>query len=158
MTKETILKYNWFVDNEYLDQYLQLVNSANPNISEYEEHHVIPACYYKLKFPRLRMSARALANDDIDQKIVKLSRADHIEAHRLLALCTTGEFSEKLSWVYEAMVSGWFDKYNQWLAESEEPRCWVSNGTVQLKIPKSKLDIYLANGYRKGTLRKKYKI
>ena len=158
MTKETLLKYKWFVDNEYLAKYIAFVNSTKPPISGYEEHHVIPACYYKLKFPKLRISNRTLANADADQEIIKLSRADHIKAHRLLMLCTDGELSEKLSWAYEAMVSGQSDKYNQWIVEQEEPRCWVSNGTKQLKIPKSKLDKYLASGWRKGMLRKKYKI
>lgn len=44
MTKETVLKYDNFIDNEYLDQYLELLNNAAVNNKATQQHHAIPVC------------------------------------------------------------------------------------------------------------------
>lgn len=72
MTRETLIKYN-FVDNEYLTEYLDLVNNSISSPENYcEAHHIIPACFYPARF---------IANQDPNQEIVNLVYKDHIKAH-----------------------------------------------------------------------------
>lgn len=48
MLKEKLLNTKLFVDNEYLDKYLILINSSSNTASSgyYEKHHIIPFCYF----------------------------------------------------------------------------------------------------------------
>lgn len=92
------------MDNEYLDQYLDLVNNSQAT-DKAEKHHIIPAYYYKLKFPKLRTQYRTVSNNDIDEEIVILSKADHIKAHELLTHCTTGPLQEKMLAAYTYMTT-----------------------------------------------------
>ena len=54
-------------------------------------------------------TARNVANRDPLQHIVKLSLAQHTEAHRLLSLCTTGKLKESLDFAYTKMQQYGFD-------------------------------------------------
>ncbi len=110
MTKETLLKYDWFIDNEYLAQYLSLVSKAEPESKTVQQHHVIPACWYKHRYQISKAAARSVANHDPLQEFVKLSPEQHLEAHRLLTLCTTDEFNEALVFAYEHMKTTYFGK------------------------------------------------
>ena len=49
--KEALLSFDGVVDNEYLDQYVELVNSTiSFSSTDYtEKHHVIPVSFYKDK-------------------------------------------------------------------------------------------------------------
>lgn len=85
-----------FVDNEYLDLYLNLIaNPPHRNSTYIEGHHVIPVAYYKEKYGvdtrSHRHEADRYANSDENNSIVFLSFADHCKAHWLLANCTTGK-------------------------------------------------------------------
>ena len=44
MTKETLLKYEGFIDNEFLTEYVNFINSVSTDSTAFEKHHVIPAC------------------------------------------------------------------------------------------------------------------
>ena len=103
MTKETVLKYDNFVDNEYLAQYLALVNNAVADSKATQQHHVIPVCWYKYRFKLSRVSARTVANHDPLQEFKKLTPEQHLEAHRLLTLCTTNDFNKALVYAYDSM-------------------------------------------------------
>lgn len=109
MTKETLLKYDGFIDNEYLTEYVDFINSADQNSAVFEKHHAIPACWYRSRFNLTRATARNVADHDPLQHIVKLSIAQHTEAHRLLSLCTTGKFKEALDFAYTKMKQYGFD-------------------------------------------------
>ena len=109
MTKETLLKYDGFIDNEYLAEYVDFVNSVNTNSAVFEKHHAIPACWYRLRFNLTRATARNVADHDPLQHVVKLSLAQHTEAHRLLSLCTAGKLKEVLDFAYTNMKQYGFD-------------------------------------------------
>ncbi len=51
------------------------------------------------------MKYRTVANHDIDEEIVPLSREDHIKAHELLTHCTTGPLQEKMLAAYTYMTA-----------------------------------------------------
>ena len=109
MTKETLLKYEGFIDNEFLTEYVNFINSVSTDSTAFEKHHVIPACWYRLRFNLTMATARNVANRDPVQHIVKLSLAQHTEAHRLLSLCTTGKLKESLDFAYTKMQQYGFD-------------------------------------------------
>lgn len=109
MTKETLLKYDGFIDNEYLTEYVSFINSAGTDSAVVEKHHAIPACWYKMRFSLTNATARNVADHDPLQHIVKLSLAQHTEAHRLLSLCTTGKLKEALDFAYANMLKYGFD-------------------------------------------------
>ena len=76
-----------FIDNEYLDEYLNLINKRYiPNDYEYSEtHHIIPKSYFQyLKLP--------IDNSEMNLKL--LSYKDHIKAHWLLLQCSKELFQE----------------------------------------------------------------
>lgn len=103
MKKETLLKYDGFVDNEYLDQYLELVNNHVDPQLVYERHHVIPACWYSARFNVKALVARHIADSDPLQETVNLTAEDHYKVHELLTKCTVGSFNEKLLFAYGRM-------------------------------------------------------
>lgn len=82
MTKEKLLATNCFIDNEYLDQYLELVNSSTTGT---EVHHILPRSYFK---------ELEIKIDNSDDNLVKLSFADHCKAHWLLYYCTIGKLKK----------------------------------------------------------------
>lgn len=70
-----------FLDNQYLLQYIQLIQCPN-NTAEYtEKHHIIPRSYFKLNH---------LAVDNSADNLVRLSYIEHCKAHVLLCKCTCG--------------------------------------------------------------------
>ena len=80
--KETLLATKCFVDNEYLVQYLNLVNSSEAGT---ELHHILPRSYFK---------DLGISVDNSEQNLVRLSFADHCKAHWLLYYCTTGKLKK----------------------------------------------------------------
>ena len=96
MLKETLLQYN-FIDNIYLDQYLELISNVYTETNiHYENHHVIPACFF---------NSREEANNSNDQEIVSLPYKYHVKAHWLLTKCTAGQENEKLIYSFEKMLN-----------------------------------------------------
>lgn len=79
MTKQELLDTGYFIDNEYLAAYLQLVRHSA--VQEHLHiHHIIPKQYYK----KLNIKV-----DSSTKNTVKLSLVDHIKAHWYLSNCTT---------------------------------------------------------------------
>lgn len=90
--KAYLLSTGVFVDNFYLDEYLQLIysNLSAEHIGYCEKHHILPAVYYKHEFGcKTRHQADAMARDDKSNSLVLLSYKDHCKAHWLLYFCTT---------------------------------------------------------------------
>lgn len=84
ITKETFLKLNYVVDNEYLDKYLNLINeNLNTKKIKFETnvHHIIPRHYF---------THRNLDIDNSKENKVNLHFKDHMLAHFYLSGCTNG--------------------------------------------------------------------
>lgn len=90
--KSILLETDYFVNNEYLDLYIELVSCEHKTASYMEKHHIIPVSYYKNKYnianDKQRHAAERQANADPQNEIVILSFAEHCKAHWLLAKCT----------------------------------------------------------------------
>ena len=84
--KVKILATNYFIDNEYLDKYCELIE-LNKNTKKErpktQSHHIIPVSYFKLS---------ELPIDNSKENRVNLLYKDHILAHYYLCLCTKGKF------------------------------------------------------------------
>lgn len=88
MLKDYLLSLGFFLDNEYLDEYLQLMEKPFV-LSEYTElHHIIPVSCYTDDYSVDRYLAATKALEDKHNKLVKLSFQDHFYAHWLLFNCT----------------------------------------------------------------------
>ena len=106
MKKETILRHEGFIGNEHLDQYLKLTAKDSLSLEGPTRHHVIPVCWYRLKFPDIQsIGYRSLANHDKDERVVWLSREDHMKARELLTLCAEGELKSSVSSIYRQRLS-----------------------------------------------------
>ena len=80
MTKQDLLDTGYFIDNKYLDAYLQLVSKESLAANYLQIHHILPRQYYK----KLNIKI-----DNSSKNTVKLSLTDHIKAHWYLSNCTT---------------------------------------------------------------------
>ena len=91
--KDTLLKYN-FIDNSYLDEYIDLMLSnygTKLKKGRTQKHHVVPvSCYFNdsLDFSSHRAEALQIASIDDNNYVVNLSFADHLKAHILLCKCS----------------------------------------------------------------------
>ena len=92
MLKQVLLDTGYFVDNSYLDEYLELVQKPFSFSGYSEKHHVIPAMVYNIKYSiRDRTKARKLADKDPNNFLVDLLFKDHCKVYWLLYSCTIGE-------------------------------------------------------------------
>lgn len=110
MLKQKLLDTGLFIDNVYLDDYIALI--TNPfyfsNYTEY--HHVIPVyCYKKQYGISDRYLATKKADADINNKLVKLSFADHIKAHWLLSKCSLVKENEFAVYQMTSKIIGMTD-------------------------------------------------
>lgn len=80
-----------YIDNEYLDRYLDLITSPTVIQGYSELHHIQPRSYFKYN---------NLVIDSSTDNIVRLVYKDHIKAHYYLYYCTT----DKLQTANAAMV------------------------------------------------------
>ena len=89
--KSYLLSTNVFIDNDYLDQYINLIE-ANKNLifeGYFEKHHILPVAYYKYIYNcKSRYESEKYAKKDKNNFIVKLLYKDHCKAHWLLYFCT----------------------------------------------------------------------
>lgn len=85
VSKELLLQCNYFINNEYLDKYVELINE-NCNTCYIKNvtnnHHIIPKSYYK----RLEIPI-----DNSSNNIVTLLFKDHVLAHYYLYLCSSNK-------------------------------------------------------------------
>ena len=87
--KQWLLSKNSFIDNEYLDKYIQLIfehDTLSPGYREF--HHSLPVLTYKTDKVCSRAEAVKLADADINNIKVHLLYKDHCKAHWLLYFCT----------------------------------------------------------------------
>lgn len=93
--KEDLLSTGFFLDNQYLDEYVELVLNNLDTIKVIgvtQEHHVIPVfCYsadkYSITTNKHRREAVKNANADSINKRIQLTYADHLKAHILMTKC-----------------------------------------------------------------------
>lgn len=98
--KENLLATGFFLDNNYLDEYVELIlNNLNTvkSIGVTQEHHIIPIfCYsiensqprkYSSESNKRRRELLKVANADPINKRIQLSYADHVKAHMLMTKC-----------------------------------------------------------------------
>lgn len=92
MLKNYLLSLGCFIDNEYLDEYLLLVEQPiSFSTAEYTEmHHVIPRSYYNSDYSTYTSNEDISLNDPYN-RLVELTYSDHFYAHWLLYKCTTGK-------------------------------------------------------------------
>lgn len=86
ITKESLLKLNLVVDNEWLDKYVKLINdNLNTARQKYktQRHHIIPKYYYK---------KCKLETDNSGFNLINLLYKDHILVHYYLALCSYNDY------------------------------------------------------------------
>ena len=94
--KEKLLNTGYFIDNDYLTSYLELVNRAS--IAKYtERHHILPRAYFKLE---------GLEADNSKNNLIALSFADHCKAHWLLYYCTKEKLQYAMQTAFIMMVNG----------------------------------------------------
>ena len=79
--KQKLLNTGLFLDNEYLDEYRNLVLSNNITVGYTEKHHILQRNYFK---------KCGLPVDNSPDNLITLSYCDHCKAHWLLYFCTTG--------------------------------------------------------------------
>ena len=94
--KERLLNTGYFVDNDYLVRYINLVNSSS-TAKYLERHHILPRAYYNLK---------ELEVDNSEYNLTNLSFADHCKAHWLLYYCTTDKLQYASQTAFVIMVNG----------------------------------------------------
>lgn len=81
ITKENLLSTGLVIDNKYLNQYVDLINSNEKRKREKfktQRHHIIPKHF----FERMKLPI-----DNSKQNFVNLLYKDHAKAHLLLACC-----------------------------------------------------------------------
>lgn len=83
--KESLLKSSGFVDNEFLDLYVRLVER---NTRTYRrngltnKHHILPKSWFNINNKTV---------DNSKSNLVNLVYRDHVLAHYYLCLCTVGK-------------------------------------------------------------------
>jgi hypothetical protein len=90
--KEALLSFDGVIDNEYLEQYVDLVNNtiSFSNTEYTEKHHVIPKSFYKSDYSKSALN-EDLSLKDPRNRLVELAYSDHFYAHWLLYNCTAGK-------------------------------------------------------------------
>jgi hypothetical protein len=105
--KQKLVTTSHFVDNEYLDRYLNLVYDHEIDSAHYSEnHHVIPVALYKLNNEGCdRRKAEKFAKADPDNFEVLLLYRDHCLAHYLLYFCTTGKLKSNMQCIVRRLIA-----------------------------------------------------
>lgn len=83
--KEELLKCKIVVDNEYLDEYVSIVENnllTRREVSKTNKHHIIPRYFYK---------SNGIDVNNSSDNVVNLLYVDHIKAHYYLAKCSSTE-------------------------------------------------------------------
>ena len=125
LLRQKLLKTGYFINNEYLDAYLDLIYSVQALNSTYtEKHHIIPVSLYKLLNKcKTKQEALLLANDDLDNFVKVLLYKDHVYAHYLLYFCTLGKLKHGMGESIFRMVSIYpklTDKTKHYIPTKEE--------------------------------------
>lgn len=106
--KSILLSTNYFIDNDYLEKYLDLA-FKNEEITDNlyaEKHHIIPVVIYKLNYKcKTRNEALKIADNDSNNVIKTLLYKDHVYAHYLLYFCTKGKVKHGMSDSVQRMIT-----------------------------------------------------
>ena len=98
ITKDFILSHSDFVDNDYLDKYVALINNSSI-VNEYKytvyKHHIIPKAYFNLY---------KLSIDNSDKNISILTYKDHLYAHYYLYRCTSGDLQYRMLFALKCLL------------------------------------------------------
>lgn len=110
--KLKLLATGYFIDNDYLDQYVQLVSySTEKSAFKTQCHHILPKTYFK---------SLDLPIDNSDDNLVELLFKDHVKAHYLLKKCTTGFLSRNSGYALRYMLNNTIlQKYTSNLTEED---------------------------------------
>lgn len=79
--KQALLATEQFLDNEYLDRYVKLIQNnlrTKKETAKTQQHHILPKCYFKL------MNKPC---DNTRKNLVHLLYTDHVKAHHYLSMC-----------------------------------------------------------------------
>lgn len=112
--KIKLLETNYFEDNEYLDNYCELIIS---NLETKKEkgitqiHHIIPRCYYVLN--------KQIINNS-KENTVNLKYIDHILSHYYMCLCSIGTLKYRLANAFLHLVN------RKWKCENFNPEIDLS--------------------------------
>lgn len=104
--KQKLLLTSYFVDNKYLDSYINLVscNHVKKEAFKTQQHHIIPKTYFK---------HFKLAIDNSTDNLVELLYTDHVKAHWLLQKCTIGFLKRNNGYAVRFLVNNKnFNRYN----------------------------------------------
>lgn len=104
--KQKLLLTNYFIDNQYLDSYINLVseNQVKKEAFKTQQHHIIPKTYFK---------HFKLAIDNSKDNLVELLYTDHVKAHWLLQKCTIGFLKRNNGYAIRFLVNNKnFNRYN----------------------------------------------
>ena len=135
MLKTRLLNTGIFEDNQYLDNYVNLIEINRDTLCkrcETNKHHIIPRHYYK---------AKNLPLDNSKENLVNLRYRDHMLAHFYLSGCT---FGQNKYWNLYAITRMSGQKYC-----SSEEREFIENLEDYQKIYAEA--IAAAPNHRKGT-------
>lgn len=170
MTKNDLLSYGIFKDNEYLDRYIEIINKPEEDLIIIHKHHIIPRYYFK---------KRNLNIDNSSKNIVKLSPANHALAHYYLiyssidestAIANIHAFNKITRKQFYSMSTN--NELNEILLNANvlaqlehdyrvilnkrnnSGGCYVKKDGKSKHIKLSELESYLSNGWQKGQYQK----
>ena len=94
MIKQVLLNSGYFIDNTYLDQYVELMNKPFSFTGYFEYHHSIPVSFYNTTNSLTYRQVQKIAEANNSIKI-KLKFSDHCLAHWLIYKCCKKQFQVK---------------------------------------------------------------
>ena len=109
MLKKKLLDTGYFIDNEYLSEYLILVTTKSKELYQ-EKHHILPRQYFKLINKPC---------DNSEANLAKLSYAKHCRAHYLLTLCTLGALYKGSLYTLNLMINSQRAKFSKLTADEQ---------------------------------------
>lgn len=173
-SKEKLLNIGIVVDNEFLDKYIELINTRALTTRikfETEGHHIIPAFYYR---------SVNLPVDSSVENIAILYNKDHILAHLFLALCAASKYADAAANSACRVVTGHEGNYSDiesaidlldfellqqiseqrkhaiaQLAKWRKPNkglIWINNNVENKMIDPKDLEQYTTIGFKKGRI------
>ena len=104
--KQKLLATSYFVDNEYLNDYILLITNCEVRKEAFktQQHHIIPKTYFK----HLKIEI-----DNSSDNLVELLYINHVKAHWLLQKCTIGFLKRNNGYAIRFLINNKnFNTYN----------------------------------------------
>ena len=105
--KEKLLKTNYFIENDFLNKYCQLMfENIITNRIKYktERHHFVPLSYYSILHKEKNRKLLNMYSKEDKNLIINLSHFNHLLAHYYLCLCSKNNLREKLCVAFNRMT------------------------------------------------------